>query len=142
VVPTKTKVSACVTSAGGLAPTTTSSGATAGEAAIAGPPPLTSSSVQSGVGFWHTDDLVYARVLLAPPVLSARYVPIYYALVSDEGQPADVFVEFSADGGRSFTPATNGPGGDGVSALSTAPSGTRHVFLWDAGFDLRATSAA
>jgi uncharacterized repeat protein (TIGR01451 family) len=65
-------------------------------------------------------------------------IAIGYTLVDDESDPARrIIPEYSIDsggltGGGTWHPATEGPGGDGTVELAASPSGTAHVFSWDA----------
>lgn len=62
-------------------------------------------------------------------------VDIRYRLIHPASEPVDIQVEYSSDGQLSFHAAT-AIGGDGVSQLSSSPTGTTHTFIWDAGTDL------
>jgi len=67
---------------------------------------------------------------LGSPVL----VP--YLLVDEEGDPARrLRVEYSLAGGGSWRPATAGGCGDGAEDLAASPTGTPHLYCWDAEAD-------
>jgi RHS repeat-associated protein len=135
-----------LTSAGGVANVETSVGATVGEPAIFGPPPLGAGTnlTQASLGFWHLTDGegAYAEMLLPSPAACCQFIPTYYLLFDDAPSTHDVQFQFSADGGINFVNATNAAGGDGVTGLAAGPLGVRHVFLWNAGNDLKDVSSA
>src|SRR6185503_1023424 len=58
-------------------------------------------------------------------------VPVSYTLTDAQSDPCSLQPSFSTDGGTSYSPATPGPGGDGVAGLSSTPGGTAHAFLWN-----------
>jgi RHS repeat-associated protein len=146
-------IESAVVSSGGVAPFDSSTspgdfyaGATVGEAAV-GPLGDLTSPTRVNAGFWHVTDTpapyVYVTVLLMPPVVCCPNVPIYYAIFSeDTSQGYDVVIQFSPDGGASWTRARGTSGGEPTTGLLAAPGGMRHVFLWDAGTDLANLTAA
>jgi hypothetical protein len=63
-------------------------------------------------------------------------VTIDYELYDEQSDPAmRIVLEYSLPGGGGWLPATEGPGGDGVTDLAASPSGTPHSFSWDAAAD-------
>jgi hypothetical protein len=60
-------------------------------------------------------------------------VPITYLLVDDEGDPADVLLEFSVDEGQTWAPCSEAtvPSSEGVEALAASRQGVAHTFVWD-----------
>lgn len=69
-------------------------------------------------------------------------VPVSYALTDAQSDPCSVQASFSVDGGTSFSPATQGPGGDGASNLTSSGGGTAHTYLWNSVADGVAPSGA
>lgn len=63
-------------------------------------------------------------------------VNVDYVLTDPDSDPVDVLPEYSLDAGTTYTRATEGPGGSGVAALTTSPTGEGHRFVWDAAADL------
>lgn len=74
--------------------------------------------------------LAPAGGVVAPPVA------VSYVLEDREADAAALNVEFSTDAGQTWQPATEGPGSDGTTNLSTSPAGVPHLFTWDALADL------
>jgi len=65
-----------------------------------------------------------------------KTIPITYTLFDDESDPVwRIVPQVSWDGGGQWLPAT-AAGGDGTDNLATSPSGTLHLFVWDALHDL------
>ncbi len=63
-------------------------------------------------------------------------VAISYRLHDAQSDRAPkIIAEYSLAGGGEWLPATDGPGGDGTIDLAASPSGTPHVFSWDAAAD-------
>jgi sugar lactone lactonase YvrE len=66
-------------------------------------------------------------------------VVITYTLYDANGDPADVTVEFTPDGGSNFYPALEYTGvgtlTEGTTGLSATPTGAGHTFEWDAATD-------
>jgi len=67
-------------------------------------------------------------------------VTISYKLFDNESDSCSIMVEYSDDGGATYKPATKGPGGDGVTGLTSSPSGTSHTYVWDSIADIGGTS--
>ncbi|MCZ6690818.1 MAG: hypothetical protein O7H41_14595 [Planctomycetota bacterium] len=69
-------------------------------------------------------------------------VTITYFLSDGDLDLSDILVEYSIDGGATFspTPATERTGGasEGISGLTTTQTGTSHTFVWDSAADLLA----
>jgi hypothetical protein len=64
-------------------------------------------------------------------------VPIAYSLADAYSDPCSIAAEYSVDRGVTWSAATPIAGqGDGMTGLSSSPSGTSHTFVWDAGHDL------
>ena len=74
--------------------------------------------------------------ITTPSSTQSDDVTINYILISSDNAPTSITVEYSDDGGNSFQAATAGSGGDGLSGLASAISGTAHTFVWDSATDL------
>ncbi|MCZ6689332.1 MAG: hypothetical protein O7H41_06985, partial [Planctomycetota bacterium] len=59
-----------------------------------------------------------------------------YDLIDQESGLIDLVVDYSTDGGLTYTPAAEGPGSDGVSDLDSSPTGTPHTYAWNFFSDL------
>ena len=71
---------------------------------------------------------------------SSGAIPISYRLIDAESDLCSVVATFSLDGGATFSPATAGAGGDGVSGLtSSTGGGAAHTFVWNSAADGVAT---
>ncbi len=68
-------------------------------------------------------------------------ITISYNLIDPESNTASVNVQLSADNGATFSAATRGTGGDGVTGLTTSPTGIAHTFVWNSVADGVAASA-
>ncbi|MCZ6690906.1 MAG: NHL repeat-containing protein [Planctomycetota bacterium] len=76
-------------------------------------------------------------VLLNPiPVRQFGDVQVDYTLSDANGDPADIQVDFSTDGGLTYGPATEGPGSDGTLGLAAPATGMAHLYVWDSGADI------
>lgn len=79
------------------------------------------------------------------------FVSVDYRVTDDQFDLVTLQVQFSTDGGLTFSPATEGIGGDGMVALTSSPSadssnvpaasgvspdGRHHVFMWNAIADI------
>jgi len=82
-----------------------------------------------------TVDLPRARAD-TPPDDVGGFIALDYRLFDVSANECSVFVEYSIDGGSSWNPATMGPGSDGDTDLSSSPTGTPHLFVWNAIADL------
>ncbi|HEV3027810.1 MAG TPA: hypothetical protein VG457_09575, partial [Planctomycetota bacterium] len=58
-------------------------------------------------------------------------IPVQYTLANQAGLTCTLSVSFSVDGGATYQPASSGPGGDGISDLTSSPTGTAHMFAWN-----------
>ncbi len=72
--------------------------------------------------------------LTTPGGVQSGGISVNYTLTDTEGDACSITVEYSIDGGA-WQAATMGPAGDGTSGLSSSPSGTGHMFLWDSSAD-------
>ena len=57
-------------------------------------------------------------------------VTISYSLFDNESDTCSILVQYSPNGGTSWYTATQGPGGDGMSGLTSLPGGSPHTFVW------------
>jgi len=71
-----------------------------------------------------------------PTTTQSGNVTITYTLTDANSDTCSITVQFSEDGGSSFSSATEGTGGDGTSGLSSSPTGTEHTFVWDTNTDI------
>ncbi|MBI2901059.1 MAG: hypothetical protein HYY17_12810 [Planctomycetes bacterium] len=74
-----------------------------------------------------------------PTGIQAGQVPIPYVLFDVNGDTCTIVVEFSQDGGLTFSPATPGAGGDGASGLAASSAGVSHIFVWNSTADIGST---
>ena len=58
-------------------------------------------------------------------------VTISYSLADPESDFCSVLVQYSINGGTSWSTATAGTGGDGTSNLGSSTGGTQHKFVWN-----------
>ena len=63
-------------------------------------------------------------------------VDVSYKLVDPDSDPVTIVVDFSIDSGTTWSPATEGPGGDGTGPLPSGPLGPLHIFQWDSMTDV------
>ena len=78
---------------------------------------------------------IATSVTLVPPL--SGDILIDHVLIDPESDPCSILVEVSLDGGSSFPLlATDAPGGDGRTGLSSSPAGTAHSYAWDSLGDL------
>ncbi len=70
-----------------------------------------------------------------PAGVQSGNVQINYFLADVESDTCTISVLYSTNDGTSWQVATMGPAGDGTSGLSSSPSGTAHVYLWDSRAD-------
>ncbi len=71
-----------------------------------------------------------AAVVATPVGVHSSNIPISYSLLDGESDVVSILVEYSVDGGVTFTAATMGSGGDGTTGLTSSPGGTAHTFIW------------
>src|SRR5262249_4365673 len=74
-------------------------------------------------------------------------IPIVYALIDEESDPADVAIDYSLGAGNSWRPCTEYPaplseGRYGIASAPLAQSGIAHTFVWDSTADLVTFHAA
>jgi hypothetical protein len=67
-------------------------------------------------------------------------VTVGYSLTDAESDVLTIAVEYSVDGGTTWSPATAGTGGDGTTALGSSPGGVAHTFVWESRTDLVAVN--
>ncbi len=70
----------------------------------------------------------------ASPTVSP--VSLNYRLYDLNENICTIDVEYSANGGSTWLPASKGAGGEGTTGLTSAVTGRAHVFVWDAWADL------
>src|SRR5688500_6246799 len=79
---------------------------------------------------------------VATPAGSQRsVVPIDFTLSDAESSVVSIAVEFSANGGATYSPATPAFGNGPLTGLASSPGGTAHTFLWNSVGDGVATGA-
>jgi len=68
--------------------------------------------------------------------ISGEYgdITVTYSLINDSLTASRIVVEYSEDG-TNYSTATEGTGGDGLTALATSAAGTSHTFVWDSYID-------
>lgn len=76
-----------------------------------------------------------------PAALAGDVIPIAFRLIDPEGDPVNVSVSYSTDGGTTFapTPATGATGvldHSGIGPLASSAAGTSHTFMWNSAVDL------
>jgi len=79
-------------------------------------------------------------VVQTPSGVQSGNVSISYTLKDVQGDECTIMVFVSEDGGVSWKPATQGPGGDGTSDLTSSRTGQNHIFVWDSVADIGLTS--
>ncbi len=70
-------------------------------------------------------------VAVTTPVTSSGLIPVSYTLTDAESDDASITVEYSVDSGANWATAFDGPGGDGRSALGSAPGGAARTYVWN-----------
>ena len=91
----------------------------------------------SGVVF----DIPNATSLLSPPAVTLTTptgkqqgdVTINYSLASAGSDTSSIVAQYSPDGGTTWETAAQGTGGDGMTGLTSSPTGTAHTFVWASG---------
>jgi len=79
-------------------------------------------------------------IVVTPVVTQSGTVLISYTFSDTESDLCDIYVEYSENGGGSYSgPATPGPGGEGVSGLISSSGGTAHIYSWNSIADIGAT---
>ena len=79
--------------------------------------------------------------LTTPTGMTMGSVAIQYTLTDAESDPCGVLVQYSTNGGASWSAATTGTDGDGTSGLASTPGGASHTFVWNSVKDLGAATA-
>ncbi len=79
-------------------------------------------------------------IVQTPSGIQSGLVTIIYTLKDTQGDPCTIVVRLSEDGGLTWRPATQGPGGDGVSNLTSSRTGQNHIFVWDSLTDIGQTN--
>jgi autotransporter-associated beta strand protein len=86
------------------------------------------------------DDFTYtpppAAAVTTPTGSQSGNVTISYTLMDADSNPCSIQVQYSLDGGATWTTATAGSGGDGATGLSSSPGGTSHAFVWASASDI------
>jgi len=100
------------------------------ESALIPPPP------DQGDGYYEYAEWVPSTSVTTPSTVQSGNVTITYSVRDVESDSCSIFVEYSPDGGSNWYAASAGPGGDGVSGLTTSPAGTSHTYVWDSDTDL------
>ena len=72
------------------------------------------------------------------PTAGSGNITVDYDLVDAESDPLNVLVEYSIDSGASYQAATEGPGSQGTTSLSSSPGGDPHFWVWDSVADIGA----
>jgi hypothetical protein len=78
-------------------------------------------------------------IVQTPSGVQSGLVSIIYTLKDTQGDPCTIIVQLSQDGGLTWQPATQGPGGDGTSNLTSSRTGQNHIFVWDSLSDIGQT---
>jgi len=78
-------------------------------------------------------------VVQTPAGVQSGNVTIFYALKDSQGDACWISVHFSDDGGMTWKIATQGPGGDGTTNLTSSTTGRSHIFVWDSLADIGQT---
>jgi len=68
---------------------------------------------------------------VSAPASDVGLVIVNYNLVDAESSACSVAVDYSTNGGISWTAAAAGPGGDATSLLASSPGGAAHRFVWN-----------
>jgi len=99
--------------------------------AVAVPPSCSGGGGSSGGGGGPVTPNTPPSATATPPTgVQIMNIPISYTLTDAESDPLSIVVEYSIDGGSTWNPATAGPGGDGISGLTSSPTGVPHLFVW------------
>lgn len=78
--------------------------------------------------------------IVTPTEVQSGDVGIIYTLFDGDTQLCQIWVEYSQDGGITYSLATSGVGGDGITLLDSAPGGVEHTFVWDSVGDIGNTA--
>ncbi|MCZ6689045.1 MAG: Ig domain-containing protein [Planctomycetota bacterium] len=63
-------------------------------------------------------------------------VDVCYKASDMDGDPINIAVDYSTDGGITYQPATSGPGGEGFGPLVGTSVSSIRLFVWDSWFDV------
>ncbi len=63
-------------------------------------------------------------------------VTIAYSLIDAVSDTCSIAVQYSPNGGRTWKAATAASGGEGLTGLTSSPTGTPHTFVWASGGDI------
>lgn len=96
---------------------------------------LTGAAVTTGA-FTVNDNQPPAVSITQPGATQHGNVVIQYRLSDSHADTARIQVRYSTDGGKTWTAATGGPGGNGTSGLATARTGVEYLYTWASGVDL------
>lgn len=69
--------------------------------------------------------------IVTPGGVQFGNVPVDYTLTDAEGNDCSVVVEYTANNGTNWYTATRRQIGEGLTGLSSSPSGEAHLFIWD-----------
>jgi PKD repeat protein len=90
-------------------------------------------------GFFTVNNIAYNETPIAttatPAGVQTGNVQINYFLADVESDTCSIAVLYSKNDGTTYQAATMGSAGDGLTGLSSSPSGTAHVYLWDSRAD-------
>jgi len=100
-----------------------------GSGVVAGQPPAATSAIH--VSVWLKSSPLVRADVSTPSGLIARAAVLQYTLYDEDSLPAGIVVDYSLDAGATWTSATMGSGGDGVSNLACSPAGESHAYWWD-----------
>lgn len=75
-----------------------------------------------------------------PEGIRVGNIPVEYHIYDPKATPMNILVEYSDNSGTTWTLAMEGPGGDGMTGLTSSPGGTMHTFAWNSMMDLGAGS--
>jgi hypothetical protein len=81
-------------------------------------------------------DAPAVATLTTPEGVQQGNITISYTLKDKNGNPSDIVVQYSKDGGATWKPATGAAGGNGTENLETSKAGVSHTFIWDSIADL------
>lgn len=74
-------------------------------------------------------------VIQTPAGIQSGDATIDYTLYDNNSHTCSITVEFSINGGGSYSTATEGSGGSGITGLSSSPAGIAYTFVWDSAAD-------
>jgi parallel beta-helix repeat protein len=90
-------------------------------------------------GTFTIDNIAYnqppSATVATPAGVQSGNVQINYFVADVESDTCSIAVLYSTNDGTSWQAATMGPAGDGITGLTSSPSGTAHVYLWDSRAD-------